>query len=256
MRGIETAGGRVSGVVTERGSIKASTVLLAGGVWSRLFLGNMGFDLPALNITSSVIRTGPVEGAPELTIGASDWATRKRLDGGYSVANRGGAVSEITPDSFRLFVDYLPAWASEWRDLRLRIGARFRDEWKVRRSWQLDETTPFEEVRSYASRPHERIVRAGLANLQAAMPVFKGAKVLDVWSGYIDVTPDAVPLIGPVASVPGFYVASGFSGHGFGIGPGAGKLAADIIAGDASIIEAEPYRLERFKRLARSIARP
>ena len=164
-------------------------------------------------------------------------------------------MSEITPDSFRLFLDYLPAWKSEWRDLRIRLGSRFQDEWRTRRSWSLDERTPFEDVRVLDAKPSTRIVNEGLANLKRALPVFEGAQVLDTWGGLIDVTPDAVPVIGPVSTIPGFYVASGFSGHGFGIGPGAGKLAADLIAGDASMVEREPYRLERFKRAKVSLGR-
>ncbi|MED5517796.1 MAG: FAD-binding oxidoreductase, partial [Pseudomonadota bacterium] len=62
----------------------------------------------------------------------------------------------------------------------------------------------------------------------------------------IDVTPDAVPVIGPAPDVPGFYVASGFSGHGFGIGPGAGRLVADLVAGDHPIVDPTPFRFERF----------
>jgi glycine/D-amino acid oxidase-like deaminating enzyme len=45
----------------------------------------------------------------------------------------------------------------------------------------------------------------------------------------IDATPDGVPVISEVPSLPGFYIASGFSGHGFGIGPGAGHLMADLV---------------------------
>ncbi len=48
VRGIETQGGRVSGVVTEKGRIACDTVVLAGGAWSRLFCGNAGIDLPQL----------------------------------------------------------------------------------------------------------------------------------------------------------------------------------------------------------------
>ncbi|MDT8872238.1 FAD-dependent oxidoreductase [Komagataeibacter rhaeticus] len=46
VRGIETRGGRVCGVVTERGTIACESVILAGGAWSRLFAGNTGIDLP------------------------------------------------------------------------------------------------------------------------------------------------------------------------------------------------------------------
>lgn len=255
VRGIETAAGRISGVVTERGPIKADAVLLAGGAWSRLFCGNLGLDLPQLNILGSVMRIGPVAGGPELTIGGSNFAARKRLDGGYSVAQRGASVSDITPDSFRLFFDYLPAWKTEWRDLRLRAGQRFAEEWRTKKRWTLDEQTPFERVRTLDPKPHETIVRAGFENLQRAMPAFRGAPILDTWGGLIDVTPDAVPVIGPVAALPGFYLATGFSGHGFGIGPGAGRLAADLVAGDTPMVDAAPYRFDRFARAERSAAR-
>src|SRR5712691_2133930 len=44
VRGIETAGGRISAVVTERGPIACGSVVLAGGAWSRLFCGNLGIE--------------------------------------------------------------------------------------------------------------------------------------------------------------------------------------------------------------------
>ena len=47
-------------------------------------------------------------------------------------------------------------------------------------------------------------------------------QVAESWGGLIDVTPDAVPVIGEVARIPGFFLATGFSGHGFGIGPARG----------------------------------
>jgi len=46
--------------------------------------------------------------------------------------------------------------------------------------------------------------------------------------------------------LPGFFVATGFSGHGFGIGPAAGRLAADIVTADAPIVDPAPFRFERF----------
>ena len=64
-------------------------------------LGNHGVDFPQLKMRGSVLRTEPVEGMPEQAVGASDFAFRKRLDGGYTVAHRGASVAEIVPDSFR-----------------------------------------------------------------------------------------------------------------------------------------------------------
>ena len=53
-------------------------------------------------------------------------------------------------------------------------------------------------------------------------------------------------MISPVESVPGFFIATGFSGHGFGIGPGAGQLVADLISGDTPVADPSPFRLARF----------
>ena len=82
--------------------------------------------------------------------------------------------------------------------------------------------------------------------LQRAFPIFKDVPVQQTWAGMIDATPDAIPVISTVKSLPGLVVATGFSGHGFGIGPGAGRLAADLVAGDTPIVDTAAFRYERF----------
>ena len=66
------------------------------------------------------------------------------------------------------------------------------------------------------------------------------------WAGYIDATPDLLPVISPVDSLPGLFLSTGFSGHGFGIGPGAGRLAADLVVGQTPIVDPWPFRFARF----------
>jgi glycine/D-amino acid oxidase-like deaminating enzyme len=250
VRGLETSAGRVSAVITERGRIDCQSVVLAGGAWSRLFCGNLGVDFPQLKILGSVMRTAPLEGAPETSVGASNFSFRRRLDGGFTIARRAGNVSEITPDSFRLFFDFLPSLRTQWRELRLRVGRRFLEEWNIPRRWSLDTPSPFEAVRVLDPAPTQALLAEGHANLSAAFPVFKQAKIVERWAGLIDVTPDAVPVISPVKALPGFFLASGFSGHGFGVGPGAGRLIADLVTGDPSIVDPSPFRFERFARAA------
>lgn len=254
VRGIETAGGRVSGVITERGAIACERAVLAGGAWSRLFLGNLGIDFPQLKILGSVLATAPLDGPPTHAVGGSDFAFRKRADGGYSIAQRGASVAEIVPDSFRLFADFLPALVRQRHELRLGIGGRFLEEAREKRCWRMDETTPFEATRVLDPKPRADILEQGLTNLKAAFPAFANLRVASSWGGLVDATPDAVPVIGEVPRLPGFYIASGFSGHGFGIGPGAGKAVADLVAGGVPAIDMKPFRLERFARLARSTA--
>src|ERR1700692_4840872 len=60
VRGIERAGGRTAAVITERGRIACTAVVLAGGAWSSLFCASLGMRLPQLKVLSSVMRTAPV----------------------------------------------------------------------------------------------------------------------------------------------------------------------------------------------------
>jgi glycine/D-amino acid oxidase-like deaminating enzyme len=60
----------------------------------------------------------------------------------------------------------------------------------------------------------------------AACPTLQSVRMARISAAWVDPTPDAVPVISPVPALPGFHLATGFSGHGFGIGPGAGRLAA------------------------------
>jgi glycine/D-amino acid oxidase-like deaminating enzyme len=47
------------------------------------------------------------------------------------------------------------------------------------------------------------------------------------WAGMIDATPDVVPVMDQISSCPGLFLTTGFTGHGFGIGPGAGRRTHD-----------------------------
>ena len=246
-RGVESQAGRVAAIVTERGRIACDAVLLAGGAWSRLFCGNLGLDLPQLKVRSSVLRTERLDGGPETAASGAGFAFRKRLDGGYTVANLYASAAEIVPDSFRLFADFWPLWRSGQPRVHLRLGRRFGEEWRTPRRFPLDRPTPFEAVRTLDPEPITAVNDRALAALRRSFPVFREARVAQQWAGMIDVTPDAVPVISPVAALPGFFVATGFSGHGFGIGPAAGRLAADLVTGDPPLVDPAPFRFERYR---------
>ena len=246
VRGLQLSGGKVSGVVTERGEIACSSVVLAGGAWSSLFMGNNGLDLPQLKVLNSVLRTKPLEGGPDEAIWASGFALRKREDGGYTIADGSRNVVDIVPASFRHGAKFLPALSHEWRSLRFRVGGRFWDEARQPRQWALDEPSPFEYNRVLDPVPSKAISDAALKRLSVAFPVFRKAEISQRWGGMIDVTPDAVPVIDAVDAIPGFHLATGFSGHGFGIGPAAGRLMADIVSHRTPLVDPHHFRFSRF----------
>lgn len=248
VRGIERSGGQVSGVVTEHGPIACSSVVIAGGAWSRLFAGNEGIDFPQLMILGSVARIVGVDGVTDMPTGGDNFSFRRRLDGGFTVAMRNANIAPITPDSFRLFFDYLPTLVKSWRELKLRVNGRFIEDLRVPRKWAADDMTVFEKIRILDPSPHQRFNIEGLRHLAQAFPAFAGARMTHSWGGLIDATPDAVPVIGPVPAHPGLFMASGFSGHGFGIGPGAGRLMAEIVTGHTPCVDPALFRFDRFKR--------
>jgi len=238
---IETSGGRIAAVRTERGRIAAANVVVAGGVWSSQLCRTMGLRLPQLGVRSSVLRTGPVQGGPEGAAWGPQFAYRKRLDGGYTIANGSVSLHDVVPDSFRYFLDFLPVLKLEWRGIALRFGAPFFEALKGAKG-----TSVFAKNRILDPEPWSEQLKRSYAALQATFPVFRGVPVVQEWAGIIDATPDAIPVISTVASHPGLVIATGFSGHGFGIGPGAGRLVADLVTGTRPVVDPSPFRYERF----------
>jgi glycine/D-amino acid oxidase-like deaminating enzyme len=246
VRGIETSGGRVSGVVTEKGRIACQAVVLAGGVWSRLFCRPMGIRLPQLKILSAVMRTEPLPGGPETSTSGEGFGLRRRLDGGYTLASWTGNVADIVPDSFRFAWDFLPALMQRGGGIRLRLGRRFLREAFQQGRWPLDGRSPFEAVRTLDPPVLHHILRQAQVHVVKAFPVFHTMRIAERWGGMIDVTPDGIPVISAVDGVPGFFMATGFSGHGFGIAPGAGRLMAELVMGETPVVDPRPFRYNRF----------
>lgn len=245
-RGVETSAGCVSSVVTERGSIASDTAILAGGYWSSRFLANLGVRFPQLGVVTPVLRTSPLDIGHERTFAASTYTVRKRLDGGFTVAHGSLTLADLTPNHFRYALDFLPLLKLEHGSLRFRLGKRFLDELLLRRRWALDEATPFEAARVLDPPPANAILDDAWAGLRKAFPAFAEARIVERWAGMIDGTPDAVPVIDVIKKVPGLFMLSGLSGHGFGLGPGAGRLMAEIVAGEKTCVDSAPFRFSRF----------
>ncbi|ARR55198.1 D-amino-acid oxidase [Rhizorhabdus wittichii DC-6] len=246
VRTLALTGGKASGVVTEKGEIRCDNVLLAGGLWSRRFLGNLGVSLPTLPLICSVIRTAPMDGPTEIAVGGPDFSFRKRADGGFTITQRGGLGAPLMLDHLLIGRRYLPALRSQRHFLRISLGKDFFSDLALPRRWKGKGISPFERVRTMDPPTDEGLNAEAMHNLTAAWPVFEKAVIEDAWAGMMDITPDSLPVIGPVKGVPGLTIASGFSGHGFGTSPAAGQLAADLVTGASPIVDPAPYSLDRF----------
>ena len=246
VRGIERAAGRVVAAVTEHGIVATSAVVCAGGAWTRLFCGSVGITVPQLTVLGSVARTA----AADPVLAGEAWcpsvAIRRREDGGYTVAHGGSFLHPVTPASIRFAGKFLPALRQGHGSTRLAIGRGFFRALMMPRQWPLDAPSPFEQERVLDPAPEPRVLGQIRAALQRCFPAIASARFVETWGGMIETSPDVLPVISRVDGLDGFYVATGFSGHGFGIGPGAGKLIADLVRGVAGADDVSAFRLSRF----------
>ncbi|MGV1761705.1 NAD(P)/FAD-dependent oxidoreductase [Rhizobium sp. A22-96] len=247
-RTLDIAAGRVVGVWTERGKIETSNVLVAGGAWSSLFLKKHGVSIPQLSVRATVAATGPL---PEFHAGAAvddDIAFRRRQDGGYTLAPGRSNLLYVGPDAFRHARKYLPALMAHPLGTRYLPAAPsgFPDGWSTPRDWTPDETSPFEQMRVLNPAPGRSDLAAILRGFKNLFPQFENLRLETTWAGMIDAMPDAVPVVDRVEPIGGLFVATGMSGHGFGIGPGIGRIMSDMIRGSDIGHDLHRFRLSRF----------
>ena len=247
VRSLIRTAGKVTGVVTEKGEIQCDQVLLAGGNWSRRFLGNHGVSLSTLPLILSVLRTKPMEGPSNIAIAGPDFSVRKHQGGGYVITQRGALESPILLDHLLIGMKYFSQLSMFWPVLRLQIGKPFIKDLKLGRRWSDNITSPFEKLRTINPTVNPAINQEALTNLCNAWPAFAEAEIEETWAGQMDMTPDSNPVIDRIAAIPGLTIATGFSGHGFGTGPSAGQLAADLVMEvDSPLVDPAPYRFDRF----------
>jgi len=245
-RGLETEAGRVSAVVTEKGTIRTKTVVMAGGAWASSFCNQLDIRFPQASVRSSILAVGPgIEGLPD-ALHTARVSVTKRSDGGYTLAISGRASVDLTPQQIRYGKAFLPMFQRRWKSLKPGTTEGLRSGHESLAKWALDKATPMERNRILDPKPDARLVAETYRRAGELLPALAGKPIAASWAGYIDSTPDGVPAIGEIPTLPGFILAAGFSGHGFGIGPGAGHLIADLITGAEPIVDPEDYRPERL----------
>jgi glycine/D-amino acid oxidase-like deaminating enzyme len=244
VRTIDYQAGRVCGVATESGQVRAQSVVCAAGAWSTMLFSNHDISLPQLTVKGTVVRT---EAAPEIYGGAAgigDIFVRRRQDGGYTVAS---AFTEHTigANSFRFLTKFIPSMGSA-SDIGVRVGRDISQQSFLTKRWNADDVSPFEKHRVLNPTPSREGLDKIRRNFDKRVPALAGLDFAESWAGMIDATPDVVPVMDAIPEHPGLFLATGFSGHGFGIGPGAGKVMAGLVCDDSPEFDLTRFRFSRF----------
>lgn len=245
-RGVERQAGRISGVVTEHGTIATQRVVMAGGAWASSFCRQLGISVPQSSVRSSILSiTDPGSKLPP-AVHSEMVSITKRSTGGYTLAISGLARIDPTFQALRYGNRFIPMFIQRRDYLKPGGMQALRSGHETLRKWRLDQITPMEKVRILDPIPDQATIDETLRRARLLFPALGASALQNGWAGYIDSTPDGVPVIEEVA--PGFILAAGMSGHGFGIGPGVGQLTAALARGQTPDLSHRQYGLARLQR--------
>ena len=255
VRSIERRGGAVAGVITEKGGIKTSSVIIAGGVWSSMLAAHLGLDLPQVMIFAEQCSIEPVAGGPAIAGMTPAGYYRREPDGGYLVGAAAGRIP-VTMSIVKNIRKLVAAPTDVDQDMRpvLNLGTFFWDL-KANRKRPADRVSVFEENRILQPEPISGITAAAVAGMGDYIPAFAGCKVREVYTGSLMSTIDNLGVISPVGNIPGLYIGAGML-YGLTMGAAAGEALADLVTGRTPKFDISPYRFERFTDGSRFVFHP
>lgn len=215
-----------------------------------MFCKRHRISLPQVKIVSSVLSTEAVESGPKTCVFGDGFTFARERDGGYVVGHGGIAILPLGPEVLQYARSFLPALRQEWSFVssyvRPQVNRLALGDWRDRGRAKLGLARRLERGRELAPKPSLDILSDAIERLRAAFPDFRKTRVRKCWAGVMDVTPDGIPVISEVEAVPGLVLGTGFSGHGFGLGPGAGHVLADLATGGDPAVDVAPFRFSRF----------
>jgi 4-methylaminobutanoate oxidase (formaldehyde-forming) len=204
-----SAQGAIAAVVTDRGRVRAETVINAAGMWGRQVAAMAGVSLPITPLIHQHLTTKPLAGHE---LGRATPCLRDPENLVYMREEVGGfLIGGFEREPVAWSVDGVP-----WDFTQQLLPS----------DWEL-----FGEIMEGAIRRVPALARAELAHLT---------------NGPEGITPDSRPLLGPVPGVPGFWVAAGLSHTGFGAGGAIGEIVAEWLVEGEPPYDVSEMNVRRF----------
>ncbi|MDG2332958.1 MAG: FAD-dependent oxidoreductase [Myxococcota bacterium] len=217
VEGLIVEGGRAVGVTTAQGQVRAETVVLAAGMWSRDFAGRYGVSIPLHAAEHYYAITQPLEGLTEETPILRD------------------------PDHSAYFKE----------DARRLLVGIFEP---VCRPWGMGGVPDVSFAEIPANLDH---VMPLLERAYTRMPFLHDVEIRQLFCGPESFTPDDNFILGEAPTLPGLFMAAGFNSIGIQAGGGVGKALAEwIVEGEATmdLAEVDIRRFEPFHAGGRFLA--
>src|SRR5262249_16250978 len=221
------------------GELKAGVVVLAAGSSSARLARGAAIEIPQQLVSQTVILTEPVPVVTRAAAWTGELFIRQDARGclRLAAATRNEIVLDLA--GMRHAGRFLSNYLSNRSRLRVPLNpaslarALLRP---VRSTWGV----------VLPPRPRFDDVRFCLERANRYFPGLGGLRLRRAWSGEIELTPDALPVIDGGAGPSGLVIATGMSGHGFGLGPIVGTVVADHVSGAQTALYPRPFRFPRF----------
>jgi sarcosine oxidase subunit beta len=204
--GVRVANGRIQGVDTSRGPVDAPIVVNAAGPYAQRIGAMLGVDTPVTPMRHHIFIAQPA-----------------------SRPSDNPSAFPGAPSNHIMVIDFETTFYFHREGANLLFGMADRQEqpgFDLSVNWEfLERVTPIAVRR---------------------LPALADASISHAWAGLYEMTPDAMPIIGPAGEPDGYYLITGFSGHGFQHSPAAGRILADVIAGRDPKFDLTPFAYARF----------
>jgi sarcosine oxidase, subunit beta len=210
--GIRVQSGAIRAVDTTRGTIETRRVVDAAGPWARQIGKMAGVDVPVDPLRRHIFI-----------------ASFPSTDG----TSGSGSAPISMPSSHIMVIDFDTTFYFHREGAGMLFGMG-----DPREASTFDTTVQWDFL--------PQVIEVAITRL----PALASASVSHAWAGLYEMSPDANPIIGPAATVEGFYMINGFSGHGFQHSPAAGRILADVIAGRDPQFDLTPFAADRFNTKA------
>ena len=244
--GIRLVRGGINALETSRGTISTSRVVIAGGIWTPYLAHSVGVEVPIMPVVMSELETAPLPQILEPTVRAFGFGARQRLNGRTVIS--AGLNAKVTHKVSFSDMNGLGYWLPRAMAFRkaLRIGIDVPNSLRqiryasTRDTRLIPDSSPEPDV-------DYRSVTSALERMSKVIPAFKEAEVTRYWGGFVDMTPDGLPIIDGSIGVHGLSIITGLAGHGLHLGPVLGEIGAELALDGETTRPIEPFRLSRFK---------
>jgi sarcosine oxidase subunit beta len=229
---IVTSGGTVTGIATSRGTIDAPAVVVTGGIWTAQLASTAGVQVPVMPVALSQCETEPVEPLIGPTLRCFEFGARQRPNGQLSMSAGMNTVVDhyLSLASLR----HLGTWTRRY--LANRKAIRLHIDWR-RPSM----------ARSVEREPNRALMDASLEAAGRMIPRLRDVRITRYWTGVVDMSPDGLPIIDGSTGLDGLVVVTGLSGHGLALGPGIGRIAAELATEGGTDRPIDAFSLRRFE---------